>query len=55
MIVHYLKNISVDDLESFINEEEGSTSTVNFLVYYNDELQESFEISYTNGDAVDVK
>jgi hypothetical protein len=52
MIVHNAFNNSITvDVEPFINGEEAGTSNVKFLVYYNGEYQESFEICYTNGEA----
>ncbi|AST93210.1 hypothetical protein BC6307_19055 [Sutcliffiella cohnii] len=52
MIVHNAINNSITvDVEPFINAEAAGTSNVKFLVYYNGEYQESFEISYTNGEA----
>ncbi|MFA2694690.1 hypothetical protein [Bacillus mycoides] len=39
------------DVEADIDEADGCTSTVDFLVYYNDDFKESFQISYINGEA----
>ncbi|MBT2647211.1 hypothetical protein J7E52_10830 [Bacillus sp. ISL-34] len=52
VIIHNdTRNCITVDVEPFIDAEEAGTSTVNFLVYYNDDHQESYEISYTNGEA----
>ncbi|MEY8757929.1 hypothetical protein AB9M93_26160 [Peribacillus frigoritolerans] len=52
IIVHNVINNSITvDVEPFVDGEEGSTSIVNLLLYYNGDYQESFEISYTNGEA----
>lgn len=51
-IVHNISKNSIKvDVEPHIDESEGSTSHVYFLVFYNDVHQESFAISYTNGEA----
>jgi hypothetical protein len=50
VIISSLKKSLAVDVEPFVSAEEGRTSHVNFLVYYNGEFQESFEISYTNGE-----
>jgi hypothetical protein len=51
-IVHNITKSSIMvDVEPYIDGSEGSTSNVKFLVYYNDEIQDNFEISYTNGEA----
>ncbi|MFB8331161.1 MULTISPECIES: hypothetical protein [Bacillus] len=39
------------DIEADIDETDGYTSTVDFLVYYNDNLEGSFKIDYINGEA----
>ncbi|MDZ4422663.1 hypothetical protein [Bacillus cereus] len=39
------------DVEPDIDEADGCTSTVDFLVYYNEVLQGSFKIDYINGEA----
>lgn len=39
------------DIEPDIDESDGCTSRVNFLVYSNGHFKESFEISYVNGEA----
>ncbi|MGG3523660.1 hypothetical protein ABES33_28570 [Bacillus pseudomycoides] len=39
------------DVEDVIDEDDGCTSTVNFLVYYNDVCKETFQIYYINGEA----
>ncbi|WP_329365265.1 hypothetical protein VSY18_05025 [Bacillus albus] len=48
---NFLKRSIHVDVESNIDESDGCTSTVKFLVYYNADLEETFEISYTNGEA----
>ena len=51
MVVHNVINNSIAvDVESFITAEEAGTSNVTFSIYYNGDYQESFEISYTNGE-----
>ncbi|MGH0608289.1 hypothetical protein [Bacillus cereus] len=46
-----LKNSIHVDVEPNIDEADGCTSTVDFLIYYNDDFKEVFQISYTNGEA----
>ncbi|WP_234784289.1 hypothetical protein, partial [Bacillus mycoides] len=45
------KNSIHVDVEPDIDEADGCTSMIKLLVYYNDDLKETFEISYINGEA----
>lgn len=47
-----LKRSICVETEADIDESEGSTSRVNFLVYSNNKFKQGFDISYVNGEAV---
>ncbi|OOR21730.1 hypothetical protein [Bacillus cereus] len=51
-IVHNYFNHKIHvDIEAYIDSSEAGSSSVKLTLYYNDDMEESFNISYTNGSA----